>query len=57
MNLDENGMVMIDEIDPTFLYIWKGTRHEDEAVYHSHDHLEMAFVLSGIGKYRGCYPA
>ena len=49
--MEENKPILIEEINPTFLYIWKGTRHEDEAVYHCHDHLEMAFVLSGEGKY------
>lgn len=49
--MEEERKMMIEEVNPTFLYIWKGTRHEDEAVYHCHDHLEMAFVLSGKGKY------
>ena len=42
----------IENMDPKFLYTWKGTRHEDEADYHCHDHIEVAFVLSGVGKYR-----
>lgn len=49
--MDEEKAIIIEEINPTFLYIWKGTRYEDEAVYHCHDHLELAFVLSGEGKY------
>lgn len=49
--MEEERTLTIEEINPTFLYIWKGTRHEDEAVYHCHDHMEMAFVLSGVGKY------
>ncbi|MBR3470051.1 MAG: helix-turn-helix domain-containing protein [Lachnospiraceae bacterium] len=49
--MSETKDIVIEEINPTFLYIWKGTRHEDEAVYHCHNHLEMAFVLSGKGKY------
>ena len=46
--------ISIDEMDPTFLFIWKGTRHKgsEEPEYHSHDFLEMAYVLSGEGKYR-----
>ncbi|MBO4291653.1 MAG: helix-turn-helix transcriptional regulator [Lachnospiraceae bacterium] len=48
---NKEKMITIDDMNPTFLYTWKGTRHEDEAVYHCHDHLEMAFVLSGKGKY------
>ena len=45
---------MIEEMNPTFLFIWKGTRQKDrdEAYYHSHDHPELAFVLSGAGRYR-----
>ena len=44
--------ITIDCMDPKFLYTWKGTRHEDEADYHCHDHVEVAYVLSGTGKYR-----
>lgn len=46
--------ISIDEMDPTFLFIWKGTRHRDRdaAEYKSHDHLEISFVLSGEGRYR-----
>lgn len=43
--------ITIEDLNPTFLYTWKGTRHEDELSYHCHDHLEVAFVLSGSGKY------
>lgn len=43
--------IMVEELNPTFLYTWKGTRCEDEASYHYHDHPEVAFVLSGAGKY------
>lgn len=42
----------IEELDPTFLFTWKGTRNKNECAYQSHDHLEMAVVLSGTGKYR-----
>lgn len=48
----ENQSFYIDNVDPTFLFTWKGTRSSDEASYHSHDHIELAFVLSGTGKYR-----
>lgn len=46
--------IIIEELNPTFLFIWKGTRQRDrdEANYHSHDHPELAFVLSGTGRYR-----
>ena len=49
--MNEDREIVIEEINPTFLYIWKGTRHEDEAIYHCHNHLELCFVLSGEGKY------
>ena len=44
--------ISVDEMDPTFLFIWKGTRHRDADEYRSHDYAELAFVLSGEGKYR-----
>ena len=46
--------IKVEELNPTFLFTWKGTRQrdKDEANYQSHDHLEMAFILSGEGKYR-----
>ena len=49
-----NTCITIEELDPNFLYTWKGTRdrEKDEATFHSHDHLEMAFVMSGVGRYR-----
>ncbi len=54
--MDEKRMteISIDEMDPTFLFIWKGTRHKGngEPEYRSHDFLEIAYVLSGEGKYR-----
>lgn len=40
-----------DDLNPTFLFTWRGTRLEDEKNYHSHDYLEMAIILSGRGKY------
>lgn len=44
--------LIIEELNPTFLFTWKGTRHKDEEWYHSHDYLELAFVMSGVGRYR-----
>lgn len=44
--------IRIEELNPTFLFTWKGTRDVDIDYYHSHDHLELAYVLSGVGKYR-----
>ncbi len=44
-----NGSLNIfeQELSPTFLYTWKGVRLQSEDHYHSHDYIEMAFVLSG----------
>lgn len=44
--------LVIEDLNPTFLFTWKGTRHKDEERYHSHDYVEMAFVMSGAGRYR-----
>ena len=54
MNGNGIGNIVIEELDPTFLFTWKGTRksQQDEDAYRSHDHLELAFILSGSGKYR-----
>ncbi len=50
--MSEQKKIIVEDLNPTFLFTWKGTRHEDEPSYHSHDYLEVAFVLSGAGKYR-----
>lgn len=54
MENQQTGKISIDEMDPTFLFIWKGTRPKDKnpAEYKSHDYLEVAYVFSGEGKYR-----
>lgn len=54
MDEQKTTEISIDEMDPTFLFIWKGTRHKgnEESGYRSHDFLELAYVLSGEGKYR-----
>lgn len=55
MQESENSeKLVIEDLNPTFLFTWKGTRQKDrdEATFHSHDYLEMAFILSGEGKYR-----
>lgn len=46
--------LVIEDLNPTFLYTWKGIRDKsrNQDTFHSHDHLEMAFILSGEGKYR-----
>lgn len=48
----KDDSVMIEQLDPTFLFTWKGTRHRDERNYHKHDYTEIAYILSGRGKYR-----
>lgn len=43
---------ILNDLNPTFLFIWTGTRTCDECSYHSHEnHIEMDFILSGKGKY------
>ncbi len=53
--MEDRKNISIDELNPTFLFTWKGKRGGDEDSfkdsYHSHDHLELAYVLSGSGKY------
>ena len=48
----DNREELLDQLNPTFLFTWKGTRLKDEELYHSHDFIEMAFILSGHGRYR-----
>ena len=54
MEEKRNADIAVDEMDPTFLFIWKGTRDKEKWIkeYRSHDFLEIAYVLSGEGKYR-----
>lgn len=52
MVLQKDNLFIIEDFNPTFLFTWKGIRNRAEASYHSHDHGELAFVLSGTGKYR-----
>lgn len=50
--MENQGLYLeIEDLNPTFLFTWKGTRDKQEEKYHSHDHLEMAYVMSGTGKY------
>ncbi len=41
----------IEDLNPTFLFTWKGTRYVEEERYHSHDYIEIAFMMSGTGRY------
>lgn len=43
--------LFVEDLNPTFLFTWKGKRTKDE-MYHAHDHLEIAFMMSGSGRYR-----
>ena len=51
---EKREQMVIEDLNPTFLFTWKGTRRRDrdEASFHSHDYLEMAYIMSGEGKYR-----
>ncbi len=53
MENSDNLSGFCNTLDPTFLFTWRGTRssRKCEDSYHSHDHAEMAFVLSGEGRY------
>ena len=31
--------LVIEDLNPTFLFTWKGTRRKDEERYHSHDYV------------------
>lgn len=50
--MNDRKEIVTDELNPTFLFTWKGTRLCDEKKYHSHDHIEIAFILSGKGRYK-----
>lgn len=47
----EEDQIKFEEMNPTFLFTWKGTRNAEEEPYHCHDITELAFVMSGTGKY------
>lgn len=49
--MEQKRDIRVEELNPTFLFTWKGIRTEDEENYHNHDHLELAFVMSGEGRY------
>lgn len=52
-NMKENVEgIFKEQFNPAFLFTWKGKRMRDEQSYHSHEHLELAFILSGSGRYR-----
>lgn len=51
---DWNTSKIIEEMNPTFLFTWKGTRkrEKNDDSYHKHDFVELAYILSGEGRYR-----
>lgn len=45
--------ILTNELNPTFLFAWKGVRTRDEKNYHCHDNqIEMSLIMSGSGRYR-----
>ncbi len=48
----ERKSIFEEDFNPTFLFTWKGLRKKKQENYHNHDHLEIAFIMSGRGKYR-----
>ncbi len=45
--------IRFDELNPTFLFSWKGARTRDEKNYHCHsNYVEMSLIISGSGRYR-----
>ncbi|MBQ2802705.1 MAG: helix-turn-helix transcriptional regulator [Lachnospiraceae bacterium] len=51
-SLGSKTELIIEDLNPTFLFTWKGTRMNNDDHYHSHDFPEVAFVLSGKGRYK-----
>ncbi len=49
--MNEEKCIKLNQLDPTLLYVCKGTRRKEIEVAHSHEYIEIAFVLSGKGKY------
>lgn len=50
--MQKNDEVLTYDFNPTFLFTWKGVRTQDESRYHVHDYLELAFIVSGHGRYK-----
>lgn len=50
--MGEEKKITIEELNPTFLFSWKGVRDDGEEEYHNHDFLAFIFILSGEGRYR-----
>lgn len=50
--MQKDDEVVAYGLNPTFLFTWKGVRTKDEERYHAHEHLELAFIMSGKGRYK-----
>ena len=50
--MQKTDSVIAYDFNPTFLYTWKGVRTKDEERYHCHEHVELAFIMSGKGRYK-----
>ncbi|MCR5331961.1 MAG: AraC family transcriptional regulator [Lachnospiraceae bacterium] len=50
--MQHNDSVVSNGLNPTFLFTWKGVRMKDEERYHAHEYIELAFIMSGRGKYK-----
>ena len=45
--------IRFNDLNPTFLFCWKGARTRDEVNHHCHsNHIEMSLIVSGSGRYR-----
>lgn len=53
MGVVNGSNISIEELDPVFVGIWKGTRgaQADADTYHSHDFFEVAYITAGAGRY------
>ena len=50
--MQKTDSVIAYDFNPTLLYTWKGVRTKDEERYHCHEHVELAFIMSGKGRYK-----
>lgn len=46
------GEIFLEGLNPKFLYAGKGTRNKPGCACHSHDYLEIFFILTGQGRFR-----
>jgi len=50
--MQHNDNVISNGLNPTFLFTWKGVRTKDEERYHAHEYMELAYIMSGRGRYK-----